>query len=183
MLILVLRLGDVVETGYGALRTLHFTDPMLRFSCTLGRIASVLYQVCDNLMSLERLGYLKLNKDKWTSLMGRCWLYSITMNLARDFYEIWRIFKNDCSYFSKKSHQTSLASHLANLVHLVGLRLFQENKDVAIDVVKNICDVFLPLNMLQKVHLRPNIIGLLGIISSIIGIYTILNPIYKLTPA
>lgn len=54
---------------------------------------------------------------------------------------------------------------------------------VIVDTIKNVCDVFIPLSSLGYSKLSPKYQGILGVISSIAGLFEILYPTAKLLPA
>ncbi|CAL8069433.1 unnamed protein product [Orchesella dallaii] len=62
-------------------------------------------------------------------------------------------------------------------------RCVRDHGDVAVDLLKNSCDVFLPLNSLGFVNLSPAVIGLLGVISTIASALPQINPMIKMVPA
>lgn len=89
------------------------------------------------------------------------------MSLMRDIYEIIKILEHEKNTF-KQHHILSYLKH---------------HKEVMMDTVKNGCDLFIPLTALGVTKCTPGTIGLLGIISSLIGLYTIIDPLYKLSPS
>jgi len=62
-------------------------------------------------------------------------------------------------------------------------RCVRDHGDVAVDTLKNFCDLFLPLNSLGFVNLSPAMIGLLGVISTIASALPQINPMIKMVPA
>ena len=57
------------------------------------------------------------------------------------------------------------------------------HKDVFIDTLKNSCDMFIPLTALGFTKLSPSTVGVLGAVSSLAALVTIVKPITKLVPA
>lgn len=100
------------------------------------------------------------------------------MNLVRDFYEIKRIMDqhNFCL-------RPTAAKALGEQVSSVACVFLNEHKDVLWDTVKNGCDVWIPLTALGYTKLQPGTIGMLGTISSIAGIISLISPYAKLLPA
>lgn len=124
---------------------------------------------------------MNINTDKWSRISNKYWLYSITMNLTRDFYEIMQILKAERSRIIPKGGCRNL-----NDVFKTGGRAFmcvQATPSVMVDTVKNCCDFFIPLTALGHIKLSPDTVGLLGVISSIAGLIALIQPIAKLTPA
>lgn len=189
----LLRLGRSVDTLYGALSTMHLNDLVHRLTLTMSRINLAVYLFADHLLWLGRVGLSDLNKDKWSNRANRFWLFSILLNLIRDIYEIVRISVREVEARNKKrwhagnkfdtakSHgfQNSFVSIVSRLVS----KCLNEHQDLVMDTVKNGCDVFIPLAGLGYVQSSPGFIGLCGVISSLIGILTIVNPQTKLQPS
>lgn len=106
------------------------------------------------------------------------------MNLCRDFYEICQIF-DTCKdvrqllklfFFPRSSDDlVRVWSKATVCVH--------SHQAVLVDTVKNICDVFIPLSALGYTKLSPKYQGILGVISSVVGLFEILQPTAKLLPA
>lgn len=63
------------------------------------------------------------------------------------------------------------------------LTLFQYNKGVVIDTVKNVCDFFIPFTALGYVKLTPGTVGWLGTVSSLMGLIVLVEPLAKLSPS
>lgn len=106
------------------------------------------------------------------------------MNLVRDFYEIIRLL--DSTKLSKPVLQspiytlTSFRSILCLMMSSYSKLL--NHKNIAVDTIKNVCDVFIPLNALGYTKLSPRTIGILGALSSFAAIVTIIEPSTKLVP-
>jgi peroxin-11B len=54
---------------------------------------------------------------------------------------------------------------------------------VVVDTVKNGCDVMIPLTALGYMRLSPGTVGLLGVVSSVAAIISLVDPLARLTPA
>lgn len=191
----VLRLGRCVDTMYSSLLTMHLPDPTMRVTITFSRIASSLYLLCDHILWLGKSGLVKVDNNNWSKLSNKFWLYSITMNLIRDFYEIIRIYKvnNLCNlnqryYFSNVSphHERCISANNQTAIERAIYRMINwiiRHKDVSSDTLKNFCDFWIPMNSLGHVNLSPGTIGLLGAVSSTISILQILDYTFRLSPS
>uniref|UniRef100_A0A6G1R3I7 Peroxisomal biogenesis factor 11 alpha n=1 Tax=Hypotaenidia okinawae TaxID=2861861 RepID=A0A6G1R3I7_9GRUI len=62
------------------------------------------------------------------------------------------------------------------------IRILRNNPPLLLDVVKNACDLFIPLDKLGLYKTNPGFVGLCGLTSSILSILTILHPWLKLKP-
>jgi len=186
----VLRLGKSFEVINSTLKTLHIPDVVLRSLLTLSRIAQALYLFFDHIIWIGRAGLMKINSEKWSRLANRCWLYSITLHLLRDVYEIRRTW---IDHSQRRLEQTNLSCASDALVP-VGLsalapylrpvsHFWLERRDIVVDTAKNLFDLFIPLNNANHVHINAGIIGLLGVLSSTAGIAMLIEPSLKLSPS
>lgn len=180
----VLRLGRCIDTIYAAFDSLHIEDPSLRLTLTVSKLAHALYLYADHLVWLTKSGFLKTNKD-WNKTANRFWLLSIIANLARDFYEILHVLELNRSILMRPTDR--LGGFKNNFDFAVSLKHFYTivncHKDVFLDVLKNSCDLFIPLTALGFTKLSPSAVGALGAVSSLAALVTIVKPITKLVPA
>lgn len=188
----VLRFGRCVDIFYSSLRTIHYPDLTIRVTLTLSKLSQSLFLLADHFMWLARTGLFKgINTNRWGKFANKYWLLSIIMNLCRDVYEIFQLI--DLHKAGTKSGITRASPKISPL-HVNSLRDFNRlalhsyalvlgHKDVAVDTVKNLCDLFIPLTALGYTRLSPRTIGLLGAISSAAGLWALLEPTAKLTPA
>uniref|UniRef100_A0A1B6E369 Peroxisomal membrane protein 11B n=2 Tax=Clastoptera arizonana TaxID=38151 RepID=A0A1B6E369_9HEMI len=169
----LLRLGRFTESLYASLNAMNYPSLIVRITVPLSKISNAIFLLCDHLLWATRVGLANLNTERWSNMANRYWLYSIIMNLIRDIYEINHILK---------THQRKLSSRTMTRKNSM-LALAEQHKDVVIDTLKNSCDVFIPLTALGYTSLSPGIIGFLGVVSSLAGIFPLLDPMAKLTPS
>ncbi|XP_021961610.1 peroxisomal membrane protein 11B [Folsomia candida] len=147
----------------------------------------------------------------WDKTGTRFWLYSIVMGLVRDVYEIMKVYKEACQMRRRKikghhhNYQRHRNSHSDEDEHstrviikglpanlnltlqqsIISARIItkcvSKHADITIDVVKNICDLFIPLTILGYIRLSPGTIGTLGIVSTIASAIPQINPMLKIT--
>lgn len=168
-----------MDTIYATLPLIDHPDYTVRYTVSLSKISMSLFLFCDHVLWLSRTGIFEINSDKWAKLSSKYWLYSLTMNLVRDFYEVLQILKREQNTICPQrcrslSDVASVCGKAASCV--------QSHKDVMVDIVKNGCDFFIPLTALGYTKLSPSVVGALGVISSIAGMLTVLDPKCKLTP-
>lgn len=179
------RFGRSIDTFYGALNTIHLQDSTLRYTLTLSRINMALYLMSDHILWIGRVGLLNINKNKWSRISYKLWLYYLVMNLTRDVYEIVRIINmkthGKLSTLRKGMKYTPDECSGSKLWALYNIIL--QHKDVTLDTIKNGCDIWLPLSQLGYANLSPGLVGLLGVISSIAGILPIVDHSCKLMPS
>ncbi|KAL3287080.1 hypothetical protein HHI36_001565 [Cryptolaemus montrouzieri] len=177
----LLRLGRCADILYSALPLLQYEDPTVRVTMVMSKICNSLFLLADHILWLGRADLCNVNTTKWSQISNKAWLYSITMNIIRDLYELNRIIKkNKNSIIPKSGIQCN--NDLKILVFNLCIVL-NSHREVVIDTVKNACDFFIPFTSLGYTKLSPGTIGLLGVISSIAGLLVLIDPAVKLIPS
>ncbi len=166
-------MGRCLDTLYTALNMIKDDDTIIRVNCAISKVSYALFLLCDHILWFGRYGYMEVDVTRWNRTANRYWLLMITMNLIRDYAEVSRLYRN-----GKILVNWNFKDPKCTVKHL--LALTTTHKDVTLDIVKNVCDLFLPLAALNVVNLSPSTVGLLGVVSSAVGIYTILDPFAKL---
>ncbi|XP_051157186.1 peroxisomal membrane protein 11B [Leptopilina boulardi] len=175
----LLRLGRCFESLYSTFSTINYPDVVIRITMSVSRISSALFLLADHIIWIGRVGIMQVDISKWTSMSNRYWLMMLIMNLTRDFYEILQILK-DCKtnlLWNRASKRSVLKYYGQVCSH------FKYRTDIISDTIKNGCDIFIPLTALGYTKLSPGAVGILGVISSLIGIYTLVYPAAKLVPS
>ncbi|KAK5648778.1 hypothetical protein RI129_003670 [Pyrocoelia pectoralis] len=174
----LLRFGRCIDSLYTVIHSWQHPNLSLRLSITLSKIYNALFLFADHILWLGRSDLYNINTDKWSNISNKYWLYSIIMNLVRDFYEILVILKANKSRILPKSGVKNFNDILScSAKAVVCINGYQ---NVVVDTVRNCCDVFIPLTALGHTKLSPGTIGLLGVISSIAGIISLIEPAVKL---
>ena len=114
------------------------------------------------------------------------------MNLSRDAYEIRLLMEREAGGKRGKGGESGRQLRADTRLQQLGLRLqiqlrllvrvLRNNPPLLLDVVKNACDLFIPLDKLGLYKTNPGFVGLCGLTSSILSILTILHPWLKLKP-
>lgn len=184
----MLRFGKGLDVFYASLRAIHYPDLTIRVTLTMSKISQALFLLADHLLWLARTGLTAVDPKKWSKIANKYWLFSIVMNLCRDLYEIMRVLdlhKASCSSGISRCKIPSRINTPADFKRLAlnSYGLMLGHKDIFVDTVKNVCDFFIPLTALGYTSLTPRTIGILGAISSMAGLWALLEPAAKLTPA
>ncbi|EDW77115.1 uncharacterized protein Dwil_GK22099 [Drosophila willistoni] len=184
----LLRFGKCLDVFYASLRTLHYPDLTIRVTLTLGKLSQSLFLFADHFLWLARTGLTTVDAKRWSNMANKYWLFSIIMNLCRDFYEIVRVLDLHKAGVKSGITRCQIPCSLNSPADFKRLALhsyiiLQGHKAVAVDTLKNLCDFFIPLTALGYTSLTPRTIGVLGAISSVAGLWAMLEPTAKLTPA
>ncbi|MBN3311956.1 PX11A protein, partial [Atractosteus spatula] len=189
----VFRLGNTVSSVHAARRTLQLSDPVLRVCLAAAHLSRALYFICDNLLWARSLGFLPhLDKERWSLLASRFYLVSLLLNLARDLYQISRIMGRSAR---DKQVQEKISRHLGSngdVACMVVPKLdafllllcesLRSHPPLLLDTVKNVCDLFIPMDSLCIYKTNPGVVGFCGLASSVLGILSVLQPSLKVKP-
>ncbi|EMP31301.1 Peroxisomal membrane protein 11B, partial [Chelonia mydas] len=187
------RLGNSADALESAKRAIHLSDVVLRFCITVSNLNRAMYFACDNILWAGKSGLLPhMDQEKWSQRSFRYYFFALILNLSRDAYEIRLLMEREaCGKRPKGSetrHVLRADSSLQQLVlrlkvqlHLL-VHVLRSNPPLLVDVVKNACDIFIPLDKLGLYKTNPGFVGLCGLTSSILSILTIVHPWLKLKP-
>lgn len=187
------RLGNTVNSIEATKQTLKVSDPVLRLCLTVANLNRGLYFICDNVLWVKNVGLIHdINKDRWSLHASRFYFLSLVMNLTRDVYVISQIMvkrARDKQFQQKIDQHLNESPEVATVVipqlDAFLFLLFESLKShpaVALDTIKNICDLFIPLDRLGIHQLNAGVVGFCGLISSVLGIVSLLQPSLKLKP-
>lgn len=184
----LLRLGKSIEVLYGALRTLHLPDAVLRIVLTLSRIYQSFFLAVDHIIWVGRVGLVDIDKLKWSQYSNRFWLGSIMLNLLRDMYELLQIYNFKTVCYNNKACIYNTIPVIKTVYRNIPttrpmIDFAEHHRDVFWDCVKNVCDIWIPLTNLGYVKFSPGTVGALGTVSSAAGLYAVLDPLAKLAPS
>ncbi|XP_062404338.1 peroxisomal membrane protein 11A [Sardina pilchardus] len=187
------RLGNTVNSVDAAKRTLLLSDPILRFCLTVANLSRALYFICDNVLWARSLGLVRdINKERWSLNATRYYFVSLVMNLTRDVYLMAQLMVQRSR---DRQHQQKVHQHLNEspdvacvvvpqldaFVFLL-IECLKGNPAVALDTVKNVCDLFIPLDRLGVYETSEGVVGFCGLLSSLLGILSVLKPHLKIKP-
>ncbi|CAN9504168.1 unnamed protein product [Ophioblennius macclurei] len=206
----LLRLGNSVEALEAAKRSVHLSDGVLRLCLTFSHLNRAMYFACDNVLWAGKTGLIpSLDQNKWSQRSFRYYLFALILNLTRDVYELRLLMEREARFRASKAPPSQgpdsmlPADQLADLsspsystvlqaatfvwvslrrrLHLVAAVLYN-NPPLLLDLLKNGCDVLVPLDRLGIYSTGPGLVGACGLTSSLLSILTILHPWLKLKP-
>ncbi|XP_022609907.1 peroxisomal membrane protein 11A-like [Seriola lalandi dorsalis] len=187
------RLGNTVNSIEAAKRTMQLSDRVLCLCLTAANFNRALYFICDNLLWARGVGLIRdIDKERWSLNASRCYFLSLVMNLTRDVYLVLQLMMQRArdKHFRQKMDQhlsespelaESVIPQLDALLFLL-LESLKSHPAVALDTVKNICDLFIPLDRLGIYRSNAGVVGFCGLISSLIGIVTLTQPKLRIKP-
>ncbi|XP_077320105.1 peroxisomal membrane protein 11B isoform X2 [Lithobates pipiens] len=187
------RLGNSVDALESAKRAIHLSDVVLRFCITVSHLNRAMYFACDNILWLGKTGLSReMDQEKWSQRSFRYYLFSLIMNLSRDLYELKLLMeaetgsKRSSSRLAAENGVVSRGSPSHHQMVVLQLRLLihvlRSNPPLLLDLAKNTCDLFIPLDKLGLYKTNPGFVGLCGLTSSILSILSIVYPWLKLKP-
>uniref|UniRef100_A0A1A7WZH8 Peroxisomal biogenesis factor 11 beta n=1 Tax=Iconisemion striatum TaxID=60296 RepID=A0A1A7WZH8_9TELE len=187
----LIRLGNSVDALQAAKRSIHLSDSVLRLCLTISHLNRAMYFACDNVLWVGKTGLVsKLDQKKWSQRSFRYYLFALILNLTRDLYELGLLLDSETRYQSTKgppSPAEPASSSSSPLVWLHGrlrqiLTVLHNNPPLLLDLLKNSCDIFIPLDRLGIYPTGPGFVGTCGLVSSVLSIITMVQPWLKLKP-
>lgn len=130
----------------------------------------------DHILWLNSMGIVKVEKQIWLDRANKFWLYSNSVNLLRDFYELICIIQQ-----RRSRDKDNLESDIINFSLKTPIKWAKKYPKLSCDLVKNSCDFLIPYAAINKIDLHPSLIGLLGIISTTMGILQVYDKSYRLS--
>lgn len=176
-----------------ARKTLYLPDPVQRFCLTVANLNRALYFICDNVLWARNISLVQnVDKDRWSLNASRYYFFSLVMNLVQDAYMIAQIMvqkSRDGPYQQKVNRHLNESQDIAPaIVPQLDALLFllieslRSHPALVLDVLKNACDLFIPLDKLGVYRTNEGVIGLCGLVSSLLGILLVLKPSLKCKP-
>ncbi|XP_040019671.2 peroxisomal membrane protein 11A [Gasterosteus aculeatus] len=189
----LLRLGNTVNSIAAAKRSMRLPDRALCLSLTAANASRALYFLLDNVVWARSVGLIRnIDKERWSLNSSRCYFLSLVMSLSRDVYVVLQLMAQrarDKQFRQKMEAHLSESCEVAEAVVpqldaflFLLLESLKSHPAVALDVLKNACDLFIPLDRLGIYKSNPGVVGFCGLMSSVIGIVTLLEPKLTLKP-
>uniref|UniRef100_A0A8C6UT82 Peroxisomal biogenesis factor 11 beta n=1 Tax=Neogobius melanostomus TaxID=47308 RepID=A0A8C6UT82_9GOBI len=175
--------GNSAEALEAAKRSIHLKDGVLRLCLTLSHLNRAMYFACDNLLWAGKTGLLPtLDQRKWSERSFRYYLLALILNLVRDVYELRLLMECEARSRGSPAEEPHTApGGVASQLQLL-LSVLHHNPPLLLDLLKNSCDVFVPLDRLGLYSTGPGWVGACGLTSSVLSILTIVHPWLKLKP-
>ncbi|XP_034032428.1 peroxisomal membrane protein 11A [Thalassophryne amazonica] len=187
------RLGNTVSSIEAAKWTVRLSDPVLCLCLTAANVSRALYFFCDNLLWAGKVGLIDdIDKERWSTNATHYYLYSVVMSLVRDISVIARLMVQrvrDKQFEKRVNLHLSESPEVAAVVIpqldcfvFVLVEILKSHPAVTMDLLKNLCDITIPLDSLGIYRSTTGVVGLCGLISSLIGIVTLTQPKLKMNP-
>ncbi|KAM3824710.1 peroxisomal membrane protein 11B [Vipera latastei] len=189
------RLGNSADAVEAAKRAIHLSDIVLRFCITVSHLNRAMYFACDNILWAGKSGLVPhMDHEKWSQRSFRYYLFALIMNLSRDAYEIRLLMERETNAKPHKGscgngrsapgedHRSQQLAQRLKLQLCLLAQVLRDNPPLLLDVMKNACDIFIPLDKLGLYKTGSGFVGLCGLTSSVLSILTILHPWLKLKP-
>lgn len=116
-----------------------------------------------------------VKSDFWVKYSNRFWLFATLLALIRDVYEIvkqLRLERKRLKQYSGPDGNVSTRATVANT--------FANNPAATLDLAKNCTDLFIPAARLNLINVPGGLVGLMGVVSSILGLIATYNNNLKL---
>lgn len=116
----------------------------------------------------------------------RYYLFVLLLNLTRDVYELHLLVEREERSLASRAASSSCcssssSSQLARRLRLMAVVL-RSNPPLLLDLLKNSCDLLIPLERLGIYPSGRGLVGACGLTSSVLSIITLVHPWLKLKP-
>lgn len=175
----LISFGRCTDQLYLAVRSMKLSDPIIRMTSAFSKFWLSLQMFSDHILWLDQMGLLKdyANKQVWVERANRFWLYSVSMNLIRDCYEL------TCVVQQKGSRgKDNTDSGLEQFTLSTPIKWIRGNPKLSCDLIKNSCDFWIPYTAVNKIYMHPAATALLGIVSTAISILQVYDRDFRLSP-
>uniref|UniRef100_A0A6G1S7V1 Peroxisomal membrane protein 11B n=1 Tax=Aceria tosichella TaxID=561515 RepID=A0A6G1S7V1_9ACAR len=170
--------GRCSDQLYSAMRSMQLNDPIIRMTASTSKFWLSIQMFAEHVLWLNQIGLFKSDKQLWADRANRFWLYSVSTNLLRDFYEL------ICVVQQRRSRdKDNLDSELRNFKLSTPIKWIKRNPKLSCDLIKNSCDFWIPYTAVNKIPIHSSVIALLGIISTTMGILQVYDREYRLSPS
>ncbi|KAM7372745.1 hypothetical protein PAMP_007643 [Pampus punctatissimus] len=183
---------------------MSLTRNVLRLCLTISHLNRAMYFACDNVLWAGKTGLIsKLDQKKWSQRSFRYYLFALILNLTRDVYELHLLMECEARYRATKTplspcpsttHPSDdlsatpaavavpvMSAWMRRKLHLLVTVLYS-NPPLLLDLLKNSCDIFIPLDRLGIYPTGTGFVGACGLASSVLSILTMVHPWLKLKP-
>lgn len=175
----LMSFGRCADQFYSAVRSLQFTDPIVRMTTATSKFWLSFQMFADHVLWLNQMGILKnIDKQPWLERANKFWLYSVCVNLMRDFYELICVVQR-----RRSRDKDNLDSELRNFKLSTPIKWIRRNPRLSCDLIKNSCDFWIPYTAVNKIKFHSSVIAVLGIISTTMGILQVYDREYRLSPS
>jgi len=166
------RIGKSVDMVYSTIKATEIKDPVISSLIVCSKVSRICYFFYDTVNWLIKAGVLTGDAKKSALKSSMFWFLTLSSCLMRDLYELKKYIVNQNKTKIKNSNNENSVLEFISL-----------NIQVIFDMIRNLFDLILALKMLNKLDISDSAAGLVGMISSIVGLVELVYPYYKLTPS
>ncbi|KAI0026086.1 peroxisomal biogenesis factor 11 [Xylariomycetidae sp. FL0641] len=160
----VLRVGKNVEhlKAAAAASDARGTDPVLKALAVGRQLGYAGYLTCDAVTVPDALGVKKwAGAAKVQREAYRCWAAGIACSAVAQAYTLYRLREREALVDRKEGEGV-----------VEGKRIAMERRTAQLQLVCDLCDLTVPTSALAWANFDDGVVGLLGTLSSLIGIYS-----------
>lgn len=175
----LISFGRCTDQLYAAVRSLQLNDPIVRTTMATSKLWLSFQMFSDHVLWLDQMGLLKdfsNNKQVWIERANKFWLYSIGTNLLRDFYELICVVQQ-----RRTRDKESGDSEMQKFKLSTPIKWIRNEPRLSCDLIKNLCDFWIPYASVNKIKLHSSVIAILGITSTSMGMLQVYDRDYRLS--
>eukprot|EP01137_Pigoraptor_chileana_P026068 Opistho-2@96502 len=132
-------------------------DTFLRVAINARAASLAVWLIFDHIVWAAKVGLISADTARWTRVSSRFWLFALAVAIAKDIYVI-----NAAKEKERKAKGGSPQPLYPTNA---------EQKTLYLDLIRDSFDIFLPASTLGYVQLSTRSVGIVGLVSSLIGGY------------
>lgn len=169
-----------MEALRSARRAINLQSYVLSLTLTTCHTNKAAFLLIDHYIWMGRVGILNIDDKYWSDKASRFWLLSLILGLIRDLYAL-RI-STEKSLEDRHSEKPNHKEGACDVMMAI-LKALRNNPQATIDLLKNGCDIVIPANSLGVININSGVVGLCGVLSSILAAVQVWYPHLKLVPS
>lgn len=173
------RFGRSLEALRSARRAINLQSYILSLTLTTSHTNKAVFLLIDHYIWMGRVGILTIDDKYWSDKASRFWLLSLILGFIRDLYAL-RVSTEKS--LEDRHNEKPYQSEGACDVLIAVFRALKNNPQATMDLIKNGCDIVIPANSLGIINVNNGVVGLCGVLSSVLAALQVCSPQLKLAP-
>lgn len=171
------RFGKSIESLRAAQRAINLQNYLLSLTLTTSHANKAFYLLLDHYIWMGKVGLISTDLKMWTDSANKFWLASLLMAFGRDVYSLYVDMERS---LQNRKYERGLDG--SESLPATFLKVLKRNPQATIDIIKNGCDIVIPATSLGYTNFNNGVVGLCGVLSSILAAVQIAKPSLKLKP-
>lgn len=166
----VFRIGKPIDFYLEILKQLKNPDAVLRNTISGRAVCLAGWLLLDHLLWFGKIGVINIDMKKWSRRASWFWLTGLLLAVTRDVYQYLKVTEARQRYIQRALQQQP-GEPFSVVLNSPAVHQFDKDRRThIIELVKDVFDLSIPTSSLELLPLSPGLVGLLGLLSSLIGL-------------